>query len=396
MSKRIFNYCLLFSAVAPGLYAKDIDKIYTIKVNDSLSKIAKKFNTTVEELIEINNIKNPNLIYPGMKLTLLKKDFSSNKKAFNILEENFQIYTVKKNDSLNKIAKKFNITVEDILIANSIKNPELIYPQQRLKIIKNIVEEEVETKTFKIEVAPDSYIEIYYQGKMIGYKTSKSKEILDITGDIIKVGEEFQVKAYDKKGDIKEKQVKIKPSDITFVTFIDKNNNKELDEEDELLTDGYLEVFNKKIKLENSGETQISGLEFGKKYDIFLNSKEKNIINKQISVKLENETVYIPIENNLYYVNGNINISNNNDLIKNCENLLIRLKTENGDEVSLLSVDKDGSFIIEEILPGKYKYDIEYIGESSIKNIVKNEDINITEEKIEIILKNKKKSFFKW
>ena len=129
---------------------------------------------------------------------------------------------------------------------------------------------------------------------------------------------------------------------------------------------------------------------------IFLSWKEKNIINKQISVKLENETIYIPIENSLYYVNGYINISNNNDLIKNYDNLLIRLKTENGDEISLLSVDEDGGFIIEEISPGKYKYDIEYIGESSIKNIVKDEDINITEEKIEIILKTKKKSFFKW
>ena len=31
-------------------------------------KIAKKYNTTVDELVKLNNLDNPNLIYPGQKL----------------------------------------------------------------------------------------------------------------------------------------------------------------------------------------------------------------------------------------------------------------------------------------------------------------------------------------
>ena len=45
---------------------------YTIKRGDTLSGIAKKYKTTVKKLQELNNIKNPNLIYAGHKLKIPK------------------------------------------------------------------------------------------------------------------------------------------------------------------------------------------------------------------------------------------------------------------------------------------------------------------------------------
>ena len=41
---------------------------YTVKKGDTLSAIAKKYGTTVNQLVSWNNIKNPNLIYVGQKL----------------------------------------------------------------------------------------------------------------------------------------------------------------------------------------------------------------------------------------------------------------------------------------------------------------------------------------
>jgi len=49
------------------------------------------------------------------------------------------IYTVKKGDTLWNIAKKFNTTVDDIVKLNNIEDPDLIYPCQRLLILKKIV-----------------------------------------------------------------------------------------------------------------------------------------------------------------------------------------------------------------------------------------------------------------
>lgn len=46
------------------------DSVYIVKPGDSLWKIAKKFNMTYQELARRNNIKNPALIYPAQKLIL--------------------------------------------------------------------------------------------------------------------------------------------------------------------------------------------------------------------------------------------------------------------------------------------------------------------------------------
>ena len=48
------------------------------------------------------------------------------------------IYVVKKEDSLWSIAKEYNTTMEDILLLNDIENPDLIYPNQKLLILKKI------------------------------------------------------------------------------------------------------------------------------------------------------------------------------------------------------------------------------------------------------------------
>ena len=43
---------------------------YTVKKGDTLGGIAKKYNTTVDKLVSLNGIKNKNLIYAGQKLKI--------------------------------------------------------------------------------------------------------------------------------------------------------------------------------------------------------------------------------------------------------------------------------------------------------------------------------------
>ncbi|MCI8342667.1 MAG: DUF3794 domain-containing protein [Firmicutes bacterium] len=46
--------------------------IYVVQSGDSLWKIAKKFNTTVENILMVNDIENPDKIFPGQKILILK------------------------------------------------------------------------------------------------------------------------------------------------------------------------------------------------------------------------------------------------------------------------------------------------------------------------------------
>ncbi len=57
----------------------------------------------------------------------------------NAIKSGAVIYTVKKGDTLWNIAKKYNTTVDDIVKLNNIENPDLIYPCQRLLILKKFV-----------------------------------------------------------------------------------------------------------------------------------------------------------------------------------------------------------------------------------------------------------------
>jgi hypothetical protein len=69
--------------VITGMEFSDMDKaeldsmasmtVYAVQPGDSLWKIAKRYNTSIDELLTVNEIDNSNRIYPGQKLLILKK-----------------------------------------------------------------------------------------------------------------------------------------------------------------------------------------------------------------------------------------------------------------------------------------------------------------------------------
>ena len=100
-------------------------KKITIKWGDTLSELAIKYNTTVTELVRLNSIQNPNLIYAGETLIVPSTNNQTGQR---------QVYTVKRGDTLSEIAVKYNTTVQAIAQDNNIKNINLIYPGQKLVI----------------------------------------------------------------------------------------------------------------------------------------------------------------------------------------------------------------------------------------------------------------------
>ena len=98
---------------------------YTVKQNDTLSEIAAQYGTTVQKIASLNNIKNPDVIYTGQ---ILKIPASS--KAQNT----YITYTVKERDTLSAIATKYGTTVKNLASINGIKNPDIIYVGQKIKI----------------------------------------------------------------------------------------------------------------------------------------------------------------------------------------------------------------------------------------------------------------------
>lgn len=88
--------------------------IYTVQKGDSLYSIAKKYYTTVNDIVDINNLTNLTLQI-GQKLRIPEKYTEG-----ELIMPNFTNYTVKKGDSLYSIARNFNTTVDQIKKDNTL------------------------------------------------------------------------------------------------------------------------------------------------------------------------------------------------------------------------------------------------------------------------------------
>ena len=98
--------------------------VYIVKPGDTLSEIASMYGTTYQELARYNNIDNPNLIYPGQEIKIPSNGQSNNK----------VIYTVKPGDTLSEIAEEYETTYQHLADINNIEDPNLIYPGQKIVI----------------------------------------------------------------------------------------------------------------------------------------------------------------------------------------------------------------------------------------------------------------------
>lgn len=95
--------------------------LYTVMPGNTIWGIANFFGTTVEELVELNNLDNPEFIMPGLVLKVPGKKVP-------------EVYIVRPGDTLWSIANRYNLKVDDIISYNRLTNPNMIYPNQRLRL----------------------------------------------------------------------------------------------------------------------------------------------------------------------------------------------------------------------------------------------------------------------
>lgn len=107
---------------------------YTVKRGDNLSTIASLYRTTVQEIAQINGIQDVNLIYPGQVLRITT---NSNNHGSETNSTGKTYYTIKRGDTLWGIARRYQVSIQNIVSWNNIQNPNLIYPGQRLILYGN-------------------------------------------------------------------------------------------------------------------------------------------------------------------------------------------------------------------------------------------------------------------
>ncbi|MFQ5485272.1 MAG: LysM peptidoglycan-binding domain-containing protein, partial [Desulfobacterales bacterium] len=102
---------------------------HIVKPGDSLWIIAKRYGTTTKKIQELNKLANSNL-HIGQVLRISE----SKKRPAQPAQSSFRTYNVKRGDSPFKIAKRYNMSVKNLLNINGLTPRSKIYPKQKLYI----------------------------------------------------------------------------------------------------------------------------------------------------------------------------------------------------------------------------------------------------------------------
>ena len=121
----IFTFC-----VPQPIFAQDnpSNPVYVVQPGETLSQIAQKFNVTVNEIISINSISNPDLISPGIHLYI---------PGLTGISGELTIHTVGIGESLNNFMFKYEIPINLLTQVNRLTSPNEVYAGSNLIISVN-------------------------------------------------------------------------------------------------------------------------------------------------------------------------------------------------------------------------------------------------------------------
>lgn len=153
---------------------------YVVKPGDSLSKIASSYGITVERIKSVNNL-NGNTIYVGQKLLIPVYDTKVEEK-----EDDTSTginYVVVKGDNLYSIANKYNVSVDDIKSLNKLSSNTLNIGQ----VLKIPGTESF--ATYKVKKG-DSLWKI---ANKYGVSVTELKNINNLSGSNLAIGQEILI-----------------------------------------------------------------------------------------------------------------------------------------------------------------------------------------------------------
>lgn len=160
-------------------YNQDFTGYYKVVSGDSLWSIAKKFNTTVDELKKLNNLTS-NVLQIGQLLKIPSE-------GENLPSTITGNYIVKKGDSLYSIAKKFSTTVDELKKLNNLTS-NVLQIGQELKVPSSGVSTDV----------LDSYIvktgdTLYQIANQYKITVNELKALNNLTSDTLSIGQVLKV-----------------------------------------------------------------------------------------------------------------------------------------------------------------------------------------------------------
>lgn len=106
-------------------------KYHTVASGDTLGSIARKYGVTVNQLVTWNKLSNPNALNIDQKLQVTPPISSKSSGASST-----KYHTVASGDTLGSIARKYGVTVKQLVEWNKLSNPDALSLGQKLRVSK--------------------------------------------------------------------------------------------------------------------------------------------------------------------------------------------------------------------------------------------------------------------
>jgi LysM repeat protein len=175
-----------FNAAAPEVVENSLvggtPAMHTVTSGESLQSIANLYGMTIEQVMQINNITNPDMIYRGQELTVWANTPASDAPVLPTVEVNVDApiesapvdvipveaaptsYTVQPGEHLAQIARRFGVNWTNIAQANNLTDPNQIFAGQILSIPGSTLVSDLGILTAPVQPAPPPTI---YVGKQV-------------------------------------------------------------------------------------------------------------------------------------------------------------------------------------------------------------------------------------
>lgn len=157
---------------------------YTVKSGDTLYAIARQYNTTVDAIKNINNLTSNTLsVGQTLKIPTTSNDI--------ITSEDFITYTVKPGDNLYAIAREYGLTMDEIMRYNNLASTLLSIGQQ-LKIPSKTSDNKKPTENY-IEYIVKRGDNLYAIGRQYGVSQEEIMRFNNLTSNLLSIGQVLRI-----------------------------------------------------------------------------------------------------------------------------------------------------------------------------------------------------------
>jgi len=123
----------------------DFKKIHIVKVGDTITSISNFYSIKKDFIIKLNNLKDENYIYVGQNL----KISDPIQESPNNDDKNNNYHIVQKGESLTEISTKYGLNFKELIEINNLKNPDSLEVGSKLYLIEKNIDNQKFTASIK-------------------------------------------------------------------------------------------------------------------------------------------------------------------------------------------------------------------------------------------------------